>query len=221
MRPRNHPTLLATALSLTVLGLTLGAPPARAAEGWSLRLAPAHVDTGARWARELPGGGRTTANLDGASGLAGSLAWRLTPHWGLAAGVLHSRLPITLTIEVAGSRQTSDDRLELTAPFAAVSWHPLPAGRLSPYLALGAAATRWGDLQFFSGQRVRSDDAFGWLVEAGVDLPLGPRTAFFAAAMRLDTSYDGHLADDPAKISLASALTAVRLGLAIQLGKPN
>lgn len=210
-----------TAALLLLSALSLGTARLEAEARWSLRLAPAAVDTSAAYAETFPDTGVTNeVTVDGAVGLAASLERTLGKHFGLEAGLLATRLPATLEIRLPGGVTfSSEDDLQVISPFVMFNWHPRRQGRFSPFLGLGVAFTQFGDLRFFTDESVESNDDFGLLAQAGAELRLGGRIRLFASVLLVDTTYQGQRTDDPdGGIDLDVELRGLRLGLAIALG---
>lgn len=205
---------------LLLFALTLSTTELRAEERWTLRLAPTVFDTNAEFVEDFPDIETTNrASVEGGVGLSASLERSFGRQWGLEAGLLVSRLPATLEIRRRGMSFRSEDDLQVESPFLMFNWHPRREGRFSPFVGLGAAYTRFGDVRFFGDERVESDGDFGWLAQLGAEIRLKGKARLFAAAMLLDTTYQGRRSDDTeGGVELDVELRGLRVGLAIALG---
>lgn len=208
-----------TATILILATLSLGSTAVEAQQGWVLRLSPTVFDTNARFVETFADTGNTNeASVDGAVGLGASLERALGKHWGLEAGLLAVRLPTTLEVRtVGGSILSDEDDLRVVSPFLMLNWFPRREARFAPFLGLGVAQTRFGDLSLL-GQNVDGGDDFGLLAQAGAEIRLKGRLRLFASVIFLDTTYEGERSNQLAAVELDIDLSALRVGVSMPLG---
>jgi outer membrane protein len=172
---RSHPpALLATAL-LAACG------PALADDSWRLRLGPAHIGFAedvrlSALGMDLPGAG---ARLSSNTTLLTELAYSLAPNLsvGLTFGV-----PPTTTVNATGVAEPAGTLGRVKyGPLALALQVQLDAGaRWQPYAGAGIVRFVTFGTSDVALTQLKVDDAWGGLLQAGVEFPLAPHWSLFA-----------------------------------------
>ncbi len=187
------PARLARAVSALAAGIALaGAAQAQEAD-WRLRLGPGRIawDETVRLnvgGSAVPGAGAT---LSDDTALLAEIGYRFTPAWSLGVTV---GVPPTTAARGTGA----------AAPFGHlgdVKYGPLgltaqyqfnTAGRLRPYVGAGAVYFKVFEDRDGSIERLKVDNAWGSIVQAGVDVRLSPRLGLFLDVKKLFLDTDAH-----------------------------
>lgn len=114
------------------------------------------------------------------------LTWFATPNLSLNLIAATSRHDVRVTGSAVGDLELG--RVWVLPPTLTVQYHPLPSWRFSPYVGAGLNYTIFygeGGTLTSPVSKVDVKDAWGWALNAGLDVELSPRWVFNVDAKKL------------------------------------
>lgn len=177
--------------------------------------AAAQTRTDRGWRVELTGLSTlsTTGSfgLESSGGLGLGLEYRISPRLGVELDVLYSELKDEITFGFFGEESlTIESSLRMIPVLAGLNVHLTPGRRADLYLGPVLGLMRYDDVEIelrgdiLEGeavpvQHLKTRDGFAWGARLGVDVPIGPRGAFFtasAAYLKAEVEMDGFEGDE-------------------------
>ena len=184
---------LAIGVALVLLQLA-GAATARAQDeydNWIARGHYVHVWPGSDTLRVENPPGQDPAIFtefwtDGGNGFNGELEYLFRPNIGVWAGLTFSNMKTNLKLSQGSITAESDDRVDTRQINLGGNFHFMPNGRVDPYAGVlvswvGYSSSTFNFSQVDRDYQIKYDDELAWGLNAGVDIPLGADSSWFAS----------------------------------------
>lgn len=192
-RSKKMKLTLAVGVALAVLQLA-GSATARAQDeydNWIARGHYVHVWPGSDTLRVENPPGQDPAIFtefwaDGGNGFNGELEYLFRPNVGVWAGLTFSNMKTNLELSQGSITAYSDDRVDTRQINLGGNFHFMPSGRVDPYAGvlvswIGYSSSTFNFSQVDRDYQVKYDDELAWGLNAGVDIPFGADSSWFAS----------------------------------------